>query len=224
MIASLINLFFPKTCFCCTNNLKDNECYVCTLCRHKLPVTEFHNNDDNTVVSVFYGRCKIENATALLRFEKRGITQKLLHQLKYKGQEQVGIFLGKWLGQELTSNPHYKNIDLVIPVPLHKKKLKQRGYNQVDKFGQEIAKALNIEYTNSVLLKETNTTSQVFKKRLARWNTDEVFKLNNKEKIEGKHILIVDDIITTGATLEACIKELNTVNNVTFSIATMAIA
>lgn len=218
-------MFFPKACFCCTTYLKDNESYVCTVCRHKLPVTNFHINNDQTIASIFYGRSKIENATALLRFEKKGIAQKLIHQLKYKGQERVGTFLGEWLGEELAMRPNFQDIDLVIPVPLHKKKLRQRGYNQVDKFGREIANALKIDYVDNLLLKETNTISQVTKKRLARWsNTNELYRISSKDEIANKHILIVDDIITTGATLEACIQELNTAKNVKISIATMAIA
>lgn len=225
MLSLLTDLFFPKACFSCAMPLKENECYVCTICRHQLPVTNFHHNDDKTVASVFYGRSKIENATALLRFEKKGITQKLIHQLKYKGQEDVGVFLGEWLGEELATIPNYKDVDVVLPVPLHKKKLRQRGYNQVEKFGRKIAEALKIKYANDVLLKESNTSSQVTKKRLARWhNTNTPFKISNKEEIANKHILLVDDIITTGATLEACIQELNTAPNVKISIATMAIA
>lgn len=225
MFSLLTDLFFPKACFSCSTPLKDNERYVCTLCRHQLPVTNFHYNNDNTVASVFYGRSKIENATALLRFEKKGMTQKLIHQLKYKGQEGVGVFLGEWLGEELANISKYKNIDIVIPVPLHKKKLRQRGYNQVEKFGRKIAEALKAEYADHLLLKESNTTSQVTKKRLARWdNTNALFKISNKEEIAEKHILLVDDIITTGATLEACVQELNTAPNVKISIAAMAIA
>jgi len=221
----IINLFFPKVCHCCDNHLTDNELYICTVCRHKLPLNNFHNTSDNALTSIFYGRSKIENATSLLRFEKKGMTQKLIHKLKYKGQEEIGVFLGKWLGELLANNPNFDDIDLVIPVPLHKKKLKKRGYNQVEKFGQEIARALKIDYENQILLKETNTASQVFKQRLARWNnSNELFKITRKEKIAEKHILIVDDIVTTGATLESCIQELNNAKNIKISIATMALA
>ncbi|WP_369793439.1 ComF family protein [Lacinutrix sp. Hel_I_90] len=174
---------------------------------------------------LFYGRAKIINGTALLRFEKKGSVQQLIHELKYREQQDVGLFLGNWLGEELKTIEAYKSIDLVIPVPLHKNKLRRRGYNQVTKFGQQIAKALNTDYDESVLIKITNTTSQVNKKRFARWsNNDELFSLINKEKIENKHILLVDDIITTGATIEACIQVLNRADHVTISIATMAIA
>lgn len=225
MLQSVINLFFPKVCYACHDLLNDNEQDICTDCRNNLPVTNFHFNDDDTVLKVFYGRVKIEHATALLRFEKKGMVQQLIHGLKYKGQEEIGVFLGDWLGGELKTVQAYEDIDVVIPVPLHKKKLKKRGYNQVSKFGQQIAAALNVPYIDQVLLKETNTESQVLKKRLARWNdNNELFTLQNKNTIANKHILLVDDLITTGATMEACITILNQAENIKISVASMAIA
>jgi len=225
VLKSIVNIFFPVVCNSCKQNLGDNESYLCTHCRHSLPVTNFHKTDDHFVKKVFYGRAKIEHATALLRFEKKGIVQQLLHQLKYRGQENIGEFLGIWLGNELSEINNYKSIDAIIPVPLHKNKLRSRGYNQVEKFGKEIAIALKANYLDDVLHKITNTTSQVNKKRFARWqNNKELFAIRNTKNIENKHILLVDDIITTGSTLEACIIELNKAENVKISIATMAIA
>ncbi|PWK20314.1 ComF family protein [Xanthomarina spongicola] len=225
MLQSILDLFFPKVCFACNLQLGDNESYVCTNCRHKLPVTDYHLDSDQTVLKTFYGRAKVEHATALLRFEKKGITQQLIHNLKYKGHEDVGLFLGKWLGAELKTVNEYKSINMVIPVPLHKKKLKKRGYNQVAKFAQEIAKQLEVEYVDDVLIKITNVSSQVTKNRFNRWvNNEELFTIQNKEKINNKHVLLVDDIITTGATMEACIAVLNKVDNVKISVASMAIA
>ena len=225
MLKPIINLFFPKVCYACLYLLHDNEETICTNCRHDLPVTNFHFNNDDTVAKVFYGRAKIENGTALFRFEKKGIVQQLIHGLKYKGYENIGFFLGNWLGGELKNIKPYKSIDLVIPVPIHKNKLKKRGFNQVAKFGEQIAEALKADYKEDVLLKVTNTKSQVNKKRLARWNnSDELFTLAHSESIKNKHVLLVDDIITTGATLEACIAVLNQAKNIKISIATMAIA
>ena len=225
MIKNLLNLFFPKVCFGCSLLLLDNEDYVCTKCRHDLPVTNFHFNNSNTVEKVFYGRVKIEQATSLLIFEKKGIVQQLLHNLKYKGYEDIAVFLGKWIGHELSTVKAYSNIDVVIPVPLHKKKQRKRGFNQVAKFGIEIANALNADYIDNVLIKATDTKTQVFKKRIARWNSDnEVFTIKNHNLISGKHILLVDDIITTGATIESCVNVLNKAQNVKISVASMAIA
>ena len=172
MFKNLINLFFPKICYACNNVLSDNEKGICTVCRHELPITNYHLEKENPVEKVFYGRVKLEYATALLLFQKKGMVQHLLHNLKYKGHEDISLFLGKWLGHELASVEPYKLIDVVIPVPLHKKKLRQRGYNQVAKFGSEIATALNAKYIDNVLLKTTNTKTQVFKNRIARWNSN----------------------------------------------------
>ncbi|WP_042244337.1 ComF family protein [Jejuia pallidilutea] len=225
MLNSLLNLFFPKVCYACSNYLSDNEDTICINCRHDLPVTDFHFNNDDTIKKVLRGRAKIEHATALFRFEKKGPVQQLIHGLKYKGYEHIGELLGDWLGGELAELKTYQNIDMVIPVPMHPKKLKKRGYNQVTKFGQQIAEVLNVAYVDDVLIKITNTTSQTTKKRVARWsNSNELFALRNISKIENKHILLVDDIITTGATLEACCLVLNQAKHLKISIATMAIA
>lgn len=228
MIKNLLNLFFPKVCLACNHQLKDNESGICTNCRHKLPVTSFHQEKDNSVEKVFYGRAKLEHATALLYFQKKGMVQQLLHNLKYRGYEHIGALLGKWLGHELKHSEYYKNIDLIIPVPLHKRRLKKRGYNQVEKFAQEIAKALQAEYNPNILIKTTSTTTQVFKKRTARWDSSKAsFQVKNAHLLEHKHILLVDDIITTGATIEACANQLFTANsnkNLKISVATMAIA
>ncbi|MBE9491029.1 MAG: ComF family protein [Bacteroidetes bacterium] len=225
MFNSIINLFFPKVCYACSHLLTDNENHICTNCRHNLPVTNYHFENNNTVEKVFYGRVKLQQATALLRFEKKGIVQHLLHNLKYRGHETISTVLGAWIGSELKTIKGYNNIDVVIPVPLHKNKLRKRGYNQVARFGIEIAKALKAEYIDNVLIKTTATKTQVFKKRIARWNnTNEIFAIKNKDLITGKHILIVDDIITTGATIEACSNILNNAKNVKISVVTMAIA
>lgn len=145
-----------------------------------------------------------------------------MHSLKYRGQKQISTFFGKWLGAELAEIESYKEIDLIIPVPLHKQKLKKRGYNQVEGFGKEIAKALKIPYRDDILLKISKTGSQVFKTRILRFEAEEVFIAQNLEAINNKHILLVDDIITTGATLEKCAIQLLKAENVSISIATIA--
>lgn len=224
MVKNLINLFFPKICNGCRNSLSDFEDTICSKCRHDLPVTNFHFQDDNPLERIFYGRVKIAQASALLHFTKKGIVQELLHNLKYRGHEHIGSFLGKWLAQELVQSGKYSNIDIVIPVPLHIKKHRKRGYNQVALFAKELAISLNAQYIDDVLIKNTQTETQVFKKRLARWQQrNEVFELKNANKIVGKHILLADDIVTTGSTIEACISVLNNAKINTISIACMAI-
>lgn len=224
MVKNLLNLFFPKVCLGCSSYLGDNEKHICALCRHDLPLTHFHTNNEEHLKNVFYGRLKLEEATSLLHFSKKGIVQQLMHNLKYRGQEDVGLFLGQWLGDELKNIDSYKTIDVVIPVPLHTSKLRKRGYNQVTKFGQEIAAALQVEFNTTVLHKTTATKTQVFKDRLKRFIAgDPVFRIIENESLKGKHILLVDDIITTGATIEACANALLTIDDIKISVATMAI-
>ncbi|WP_067144834.1 ComF family protein [Pseudotamlana agarivorans] len=225
MFQAIIDLFFPRVCSACLKALNDHVEMICLDCRHDLPVTNFHVTKDESVKKVLYGRTKIEHATALFRFEKKSNVQQLIHNLKYKNQEEIGAFLGKWLGAELQEAKDYQDIDLVIPVPLHQNKLKTRGYNQVAKFGEQIAKSLQAEYRDDILLKVSKSKSQVHKKRFARWqNNSEQFTITDVESIKGKHILIVDDLITTGATIESCASVLNLADHIKISIATMAIA
>ena len=228
ILNDIINLFFPKVCYACSYQLSDNEKDICTNCRHQLPTTSYHLEKPNEIEKVFYGRVKLQMVTAFLRFEKKGIVQQLLHNLKYRGQEKIGKTLGTWYAEELNKSPLFKDIDIIIPVPLHKKRLRKRGYNQVDLFAKEIAKSLNAEFIDDVLIKVSSSKTQVFKSRLSRWSdSNSVFSLNNSDKIKGKHILLVDDIITTGATIEACSNILfgkENKNNVKISVCTMAIA
>lgn len=179
----MLNLLFPRVCNACNATLSSEETILCVSCRHKLPIVGHHKTGNTSMKDVFYGRIPVEEATALLQFQKKGITQQLLHNLKYRGQKEISSFFGRWLGCELAVNDRYKDCDLVIPVPLHKQKLKKRGYNQVAGFGQEIALALQIPYRDDVLLKISKTSSQVFKQRFTRFNSEEIFSIQNIEAI-----------------------------------------
>ncbi|WP_299116219.1 ComF family protein [uncultured Winogradskyella sp.] len=225
MFQNLINLFFPQICEACKTPLQNNEKVICINCRHELPVTNFHFENNDAVKKIVYGRVELENATSLLHFSKKGLVQELLHNLKYRGHEQIGKFLGDWLGGELAKIEDYKNIDVVVPVPLHKNKRRERGYNQVTKFGKAIAKALDTEYNEDVLIKIKHAKTQVFKDRITRFDDANTrFALGDVKNLESQHILLVDDIITTGATIEACVTLLKTIADVKISVATMAIA
>ncbi|MBE16615.1 MAG: ComF family protein [Dokdonia sp.] len=225
MLSALKNLFFPTLCAACQDTLGGGENIICTNCRHQLPETQFHRYNDKAVQKVFYGRLPITQGTALFYFEKKGPVQQLLHRLKYKGQKNISEFLGDWLGEELAQDHLYTTIDVVIPVPLHPKKKRSRGYNQVTGFAKALSSHLECSFRDDVLLKSKNTKTQVFKGRMTR--SDEVFEafyIRPDTNLSGKHILLVDDILTTGATLEACGLELLKIPNVELSIATMAIA
>lgn len=223
MFHDFLNLLYPKLCFGCDSSLNTNEDILCTSCLHELPIADHHLEKNNPVEKIFYGRIPVENATSLLLFEKKGMVQKLIHNLKYRGYKEISPFLGIWLGSELKEVPRWQEITVVIPVPLHQKKLKIRGFNQVAGFGQEIAKALEVPYRDDLLLKITASNTQTIKKRLARWGTiDETFFINDPSSLENAHVLLVDDLVTTGATLEACAQKLLEIPKIKISIATMA--
>jgi len=174
--------------------------------------------------NLFYGRTDIHDATALLHFHKKGLTQTLLHELKYRGGQSIGGIFGEWLGNELRHIPSYEDVDLVIPVPLHVSKLRKRGYNQVAAFGNALAQALNASYREDILIKTYSSGSQVFRRRWGRFENEGIFQLCRWEPISGRHILLVDDIVTTGATLEMCASEIWKGNPCKLSLATIAIA
>jgi ComF family protein len=218
----MLNLIFPKVCCHCKAPLSRSEEVLCAECIHSLPIAGYHKTGSGILKEKFYGRIAVQNATALLYFQKKGMVQELLHSLKYRGRKEIGVFFGKWLGAELAENPLYAEIDAVIPVPLHKQKLKKRGYNQVESFAKEIAIALQVPYLDNVLVKISKSGSQVFKTRVLRFEAEEVFVAQNLEEIKNKHILLVDDIVTTGATLEKCTLQLLKADEVKISIATIA--
>lgn len=224
MLKNIINLFFPQICEACKTPLRDNEKVVCITCRHELPVTNFHFENNDAVKKLLYGRVELENATALFHFSKQGLVQELLHNLKYRGHEQIGKCLGDWLGGELKTLEAYQTIDVVVPVPIHKKSKRERGYNQVTKFGEQIAKALNTVYFENALIKTSYTKRQVFKDRVTRFeDVNKRFEIGDISNLSKKHILLVDDVITTSATIEACVLLLQTIPGVNISVATMAI-
>lgn len=222
-LKNIYDLFYPELCACCNTALTNNEFIICISCRHDLPLTNFTNEENNLVEKSFYGKIKIEAATALFYFFKKGKIQNLIHALKYKNQQQVGTLLGDWLGCELSESGRFSTVDCIIPVPLHKNKLKTRGYNQVSYFGKNLAKSLNIPFNETILTRISYTKTQTKKVRFDRWNNvQELFFVEDQKAFENKHILLIDDIITTGATLEACCKAFENTKNIKISIACMA--
>lgn len=190
-----------------------------------MPLTEYSFNEENPVDRIFYGRINIEKASSFLFFIENGIVQNLIHSLKYRNQEHISTFLGEWYGQILKENRELKDtIDIVIPVPLHSKKLKKRGYNQVNKFAERLAHYLDASFNDSILIKTANTKTQTKKSRIARWqNSESLYALSNREEIKNKKILLVDDVITTGGTMEICARALSEAENVTIYLVSMAV-
>lgn len=223
ILKDMFAIFFPEECLCCNESLASNESIICLTCRHDLPLTNFSFEENNLIEKSFYGRIPLENATSLLYFFKKGNVQRLIHELKYNKQQQVGTLIGDWLGEQLIESNRFKTVDCIIPVPLHPKKLKKRGYNQVTTFGESLAKKLAIPYYENILIRVSSTNTQTKKMRFDRWkNVHELFHMENNFILENKHILLIDDVITTGATLESCYDALNTTKNIKISIACMA--
>jgi len=222
-LKDFFRIFYPDLCASCENQLEKNENTICTFCRHDLPLTNFTNYSENKIAKTFYGRIIIEKANTLLFYRKEGITKKLIHELKYKGNEEIGSFFGNWLGEILKQNNEFSDINLIVPVPLHPKKLKQRGYNQVSKFGEKLSYHLNKPFLENVLLRTSTSKTQTFKARFERFNNNDTkFQSNNTSSFKNKHILLIDDVITTGATIESCARELQKTEGVKISILTMA--
>ncbi len=220
---NIFNLFFPELCLICENSLIESNQILCITCRLNLPVTNFSNWENNEVEKSFYGRVDIKAATSLLYFNRKGSVQQLIHQLKYKNQQEIGVFLGNWLGDEMVLSKRFNQLDGIIIVPLHKNRFKKRGYNQVAKFGEALSKKLEVPLFNEVLIRISKSKTQTFKSRFERSKKlEEHFQLADKEILKRKHILLIDDIITTGATLEACCIPLLQADNIKISIATMA--
>lgn len=216
-------VLLPPVCFGCNAQLIRGEHHLCTVCRYDLPITEFNFTQENAVDRIFIGKVPIAKAISFLYFSKKGIVMRLLHHLKYGNQPQIGGFLGKWFGELLITQGNLPKFDMVIPVPLHPKKRRKRGYNQVDAFGKQLANYVKAPYVTKVLVKKTNTSTQTKKNRLDRLLKPEgVFKISDTVDIEGKNILLVDDVITTGATIVSCAKALLRVKNVTIYVATIA--
>ena len=223
MLNDFLSLIFPKVCAACGKSLFKTEESICTYCLYHLPKTNFHLYGDNPVVKLFWGRTGIHSASSLYSFSKGSKVQHLIHQLKYRGKKEIGNTLGKHYGKELKMSPLFSTANVVIPVPLHIQKLKKRGYNQSETFAQGIAEAMNAESSSEILIRTFSSETQTKKSRFARWkNVEEIFKVTAPEKLEGKHVLLVDDVITTGSTLEACANKILEVPNVKVSVATIA--
>ncbi|MCP2028214.1 ComF family protein [Flavobacterium sp. HSC-32F16] len=198
---------------------------LCTNCRHEMPLTQYYLDSNNQAVKKFYGKVDVEHASAFLYFNKKGIVQELIHNLKYKGHEEIGTVLGNWYAEDLKELKLENTFDAVIPVPLHPRKFKERGYNQVTTFGKALAESLKIPFDDTVLYRKKYSKTQSKKNLLGRSeNIENIFDVYVSEENQNKHFLIVDDVLTTGATLEACSRALLKISGAKISIVCMAMA
>jgi ComF family protein len=224
-LADFAGLLFPQLCPACGESLIAGEDVICTDCRFTLPYTNFHLQPDNIVARQFWGKVELQGAYALYYFAKGGKVQNLMHHFKYKGMQAIGVLLGNIAGEQLVKSAVFNSVDVIIPVPLHKKRLKERGYNQSTCFANGLAQQLNAVVDDDNLVRVKSTETQTHKSRFSRFeNMQEVFKVLDPEKLLGKHVLLVDDVITTGSTLEACSLQLLKIAGLKLSIATIAYA
>ena len=227
LLADLAALFFPRPCLACREPLVAGEAHLCTACRIELPYTDFHllPPAHNPLARRFWGKLPVQHTLSYLHFLRHGRVQQLLHQLKYRGQSQVGSALGQLYGAELAEAGLGPAFDLIVPVPLHRRKLARRGYNQAEAFATGLAAALPCLSAAHALRRTEHTASQTRKGRAARWeNVATVFEVAEPAAVVGRHILLVDDVLTTGATLEACGAALLAAGAQAISIATIASA
>lgn len=221
----LVDLTWPKLCLLCGNPLINGEKHLCINCLYNLPQTNMEDLTNNHSTERLSGRFTFEKAYATYKYEKDSKIQKLLEWIKYRGEKELAIYLGQLCTQKMLELGLFEHIDYMIPVPLHSKKLHKRGYNQSEMLAKGLNHSLNIPILTDTLIRIKNQQSQTSKNLWDRWkNTQTSFQLSKTNQIEGKHLLLIDDVLTSGSTLEACAKVLLSVPNVKISIYTLAIA
>lgn len=224
-LTDFISLFYPSYCFACNEGLAKGEEILCTKCRLDLPRTNYHCNQKNPLYNRLYGRLPVQFAAAYLLFRKGGKVQQLLHALKYMNHPEIGITLGRVYGRELFEYGYHEKIDGIVPVPLHESRQRKRGYNQSEEFAKGLAEILSKPVLGKAVQRVTRTDTQTRKTKLKRWyNVKEVFEVKDAEAISGRKILLVDDVITTGATIEACGQALLQAQCESISVASIAYA
>lgn len=222
---NLLSLFFPHTCAGCGTDVLDEDAVICGRCLHDLPLTNFNVYANNLAEKSLWGRLPVVNVSSLCYFSKDSLIRQLMHQLKYKGHKQAGYFLGRMMGSALRAADRFHDIDALVPLPLFPAKEKKRGYNQSAILCEGMAEVMLLPVLKGIVKRSSFTDTQTKKGRMERWlNMEGRFELTDSASIKGRHVLLVDDIITTGATLEACGLELLKAENTRLSIATLACA
>jgi ComF family protein len=225
LFEDFISLLLPRLCQACGDPLFRNENIICTKCYISIPRTNYHLTADNPVEQLFWGRCLIARAAAFSFYTRESRIRKLIHRLKYNGVKEIGFELGKIYGLTLKNSGFTDDMDLIIPVPLHKSRQRSRGFNQSEYIARGIAEATGLPVDISILERVRSSDTQTKRSRLERWmNVEGIFNITCSQKISGKHILLVDDVITTGSTLDACAGELLKTDDVRVSIAALAVS
>lgn len=221
----LLSLLFPRVCYGCGEHLLRNENLICTLCHISIPRTGFHLNDDNPVARLFWGRCRIEKAAAFSFFTRGSRIRRIIHALKYKGVKELGREIGRIYALQLKESGFFESIDVIVPVPLHPSKQRKRGFNQSECICEGIASVSGLPVNLTTLTRISFSETQTKRSRYERWlNVEGIFGITDGEMLKGKHILLVDDVITTGSTIEACASELMKIEGVRVSVIAIAYA
>lgn len=223
LLRDFVSLIFPDYCLACDASLVKGENLICTRCMLQMPQTNYHLDDNNPLKNRLSGRIPLVHAMAMFKFSKSGRVQSVLHALKYRNEPGLGIMLGNVYGERLLSANVAGDLDLIIPVPLHVSRKRKRGYNQSAMFAEGLSQKLNIPFSDLLVERKTKTESQTRKTKLKRWqNVTDVFHVTAPGAIKNKSILLVDDVVTTGATLEACGNDLIGAGCASLSIACIA--
>lgn len=221
---SVLHLLFPHICTGCGSDILHEESVLCMRCIDAMPETNFELHPNNPVEKTFWGRLPLAGATAQFYFTKESLMQHLMHQFKYKGNKELGMQLGKIMGEQIKKSARFE-ADILVPLPLFAPKEKRRGYNQAAILCEGMAEAMNLPVLDKIISRPRHTETQTKKGRIERWkNMEGKFILSDADAIKNMHLLLVDDVVTTGATLEACGNELLKAENVRLSIATLCIA
>lgn len=221
----VFDLFYPNLCLICGESLRAGEDQLCLHCFNNMPRTNYHLQCDNPVEKHFWGKVPIECASSYFFFQKGSGFQKLIHELKYKGNKDIGVVLGRYAAADLLQSDAFSSIDIIVPVPLHPKKEAKRGYNQSGMICKGLSAILAKPVVADNLFRKLDSATQTRKGVYERYeNTSGIFDVKRVEEFAGKHLLLVDDVLTTGSTLEACIQALQTVENVKVSVFTLAVA
>ncbi len=223
MLNPLLNLLFPKQCFACKQTISGKVNYICVKCRNELSNASLLLNKKNPIKQILSSGTQFQQSISYLKFEQNGKIQNILHALKYQGIKELGVVLGELSAQDIRNSNFFDSIDLIMPVPIHSKKKRKRGYNQSEYIAKGISSIPGIPSDSKCLIKLHNTKSQTKKSRYDRFkNVSGSFQLQNSQQLIGKHLLLVDDVITTGATIEACSKVFSELEEVQLSLLTIA--
>lgn len=223
--AGFVHLLFPELCVACGSDLPSRASCFCLRCRARLAPSDMYQVQDNEFVERLWGRLRIESGAAAYYYSRNSPIRMAVHHLKYKNKPDIGLMLGREFGKKLRTSSHYDTVNGIVPVPLHPKKERLRGYNQSVTFARGLSEVMELPMLDKVIVRRSNTDSQTKKKRMERFeNVGEVFKVIKPEAVQGKHLLLVDDVLTTGATLEVCGQRLLDIPDTRLSCVTIAIA